>query len=172
MCSSDLKTFLVWKNSTPFGSSDAQFGKDLSFFTFELPWYQSILSWGFSTLILTTIVAAGVHFLYGGLRIQPGSDRSSVLARVQISVLLGLIVLLKAVAYYFDRFALSTKEGKLITGLSYTDVNASLPAKNILMAIAILCSLLFFANIVRKSWLLPATGVALMLVSALIVDGV
>ena len=166
------KTFLVWKNSTPFGSSDAQFGKDLSFFTFELPWYQSILSWGFSTLILTTIVTAGVHFLYGGLRIQPGSDRSSVLARVQISVLLGLVVLLKAVAYYFDRFALSTKEGKLITGLSYTDVNASLPAKNILMAIAILCSLLFFANIVRKSWLLPATGVALMLVSALIVDGV
>jgi uncharacterized membrane protein (UPF0182 family) len=100
------------------------------------------------------------------------TDRTTVAARVQISVLLGLIVLLKAVAYWFDRYALALKESKLITGLSYTDVNATLPAKAILSAIAVVCALLFFANIIRRSWLLPAAGTALLVVSSVLIAGI
>ncbi len=39
---------------------------------------------------------------------------------------------IKAVAYYLDRFALATSDEGIITGLTYTDVNALLPAKSIL----------------------------------------
>ncbi|MFN7802264.1 MAG: UPF0182 family protein, partial [Actinomycetes bacterium] len=99
-------------------------------------------------------------------------ERTTVAARVQLSILLGLLVLLKAVAYWFDRYALSLKEGRLITGLTYSDVNALLPAKSILAAIAVICSLLFFANIVRKSWLLPTAGVALMVIASVLIAGV
>ena len=99
------------------------------------------------------------------------TDRTTVAARVQISILLGLIVLLKAVAYWFDRFALALKESTLITGLKFTDVNAVLPAKAILAAIAVVCSLLFFANIVRRSWLLPAAGTALLVISSVLIAG-
>jgi uncharacterized membrane protein (UPF0182 family) len=113
-----------------------------------------------------------VHYIYGGIRPQVRSDRTSVAARVQLSVLLGLIVLMKAVAYWFDRYALALKENRLITGLTYTDVNATLPAKAILAAIAVICSLLFFANIVRKSWLLPAAGTALMVGASVLIAGV
>jgi uncharacterized protein len=113
-----------------------------------------------------------VHYLYGGIRPQVPQERTTVAARVQLSVLLGLIVLLKAVAYWFDRYALALKESRLITGLTYTDVNATLPAKSILAAIAIICSLLFFANIVRKSWLLPAAGTALMVAASVLIAGV
>jgi len=166
------KTWLIWRNSVPFGIKDSQFGKDVSFFAFDLPWYRAMLSWGFSTLIFAIIAPVAVHYIYGGIRLQAAGSRSTVTARVQISILLGLFVLLKAVAYWTDRFVLSTKEGRLFTGLSYTDVNASLPAKSILAGIAILCSLLFFANIVRKSWTLPVAGIGLLLVSALLIDGV
>jgi uncharacterized membrane protein (UPF0182 family) len=69
-----------------------------------------------------------------------------------------------------DRYALSLKQGKLITGLTYTDVNALLPAKAILAGISVVCALLFFANIVRRSWSLPVMGVGLLLVSALIIE--
>jgi uncharacterized membrane protein (UPF0182 family) len=86
--------------------------------------------------------------------------------------LLGLVVLLKAVAYWFDRYALALKENRLITGLTYTDVNALLPAKAILAGIAVICSLLFFANIIRKSWLLPAAGTALLVISSVLIAGV
>jgi uncharacterized membrane protein (UPF0182 family) len=165
-------SWLLYKNSTDFGVKDPQFGMDISFFAFRLPFLQTLISWAISTLILSTIASVAVHYIYGGIRPQVRSDRTSVAARVQLSVLLGLIVLMKAVAYWFDRYALALKENRLITGLTYTDVNATLPAKAILAAIAVICSLLFFANIVRKSWLLPAAGTALMVGASVLIAGV
>lgn len=165
-------SWLVFRNSTDFGINDPQFGMDISFFAFRLPFLQTMIGWAISTLILATIASVAVHYLYGGIRPQSVGDRTSVAARVQLSVLLGLIVLMKAVAYWFDRYALALKESRLITGLTFTDVNATLPAKSILAAIAIICSLLFFANIVRKSWLLPAAGSALMVGASVLIAGV
>ena len=165
-------SWLLFKNSTPFGVKDPQFGMDISFFAFRLPFLQTLIGWAISTLILATIASVAVHYIYGGIRPQVREDRTTVAARVQLSVLLGLIVLIKAVAYWFDRYALALKESRLITGLTYTDVNATLPAKAILAAIAVICSLLFFANIVRKSWLLPAAGTALMVGASVLIAGV
>jgi uncharacterized membrane protein (UPF0182 family) len=164
-------TWLLFKNSTLFGIKDPQFGMDISFFAFRLPMWQSLIGWGISTLVLTLIATAAVHYLYGGIRLQVREDRTTVAARVQLSVILGLIVLLKAVAYWFDRYALALKESRLITGLTYTDVNAVLPAKAILAAIAVICSLLFFANIIRRSWVLPAAGTALLVISSVLIAG-
>ena len=165
-------TWLLFNNSTSFGIKDPQFGLDISFFAFRLPMWQSLIGWGISTLVLTLIATAVVHYLYGGIRLQAREDRTTVAARVQLSVILGLIVFLKAVAYWFDRYALALKESKLITGLTYTDVNAVLPAKAILSAIAVVCSLLFFANIIRRSWLLPAAGTALLVISSVLIAGI
>jgi uncharacterized protein len=165
-------SWLQFTNSTEFGINDPQFGLDISFFAFRLPFLQTLIGWAISTLILATLASAAVHYLYGGIRPQLRSDRISVAARVQISILLGLIVLMKAVAYWFDRYALALKEGRLITGLTFTDVNATLPAKSILAAIAVICSLLFFANIVRKSLILPAAGSILMVGASVLIAGV
>ena len=164
-------TWLVFKNATPFGVTDPQFNMDISFFAFRLPFWQTLIAWGISTLVLAIIASTLVHYLYGGIRLQVQEDRTTVAARVQLSVLLGGVVLLKAVAYWFDRYALSLKESRLITGLTYTDVNAVLPAKAILSAIAVVCALLFFANIIRRSWLLPAAGTALLVISSVLIAG-
>jgi hypothetical protein len=164
--------WLLFRNSTEFGVVDPQFGLDVSFFAFRLPMYQALIGWAISTIILSLIAAAAVHYIYGGIRPAVKEERTTVAARVQLSILLGLLVLLKAVAYWFDRYALTLKEGRLITGLTYSDVNALLPAKSILAAIALVCSLLFFANIVRKSWLLPTAGVALMVIASVLIAGI
>lgn len=165
-------TWLLFKNSTAFGIKDPQFGMDISFFAFRLPMWQTLIAWGISTLVLATIASAIVHYLYGGLRPQVQQDRTTVAARVQLSVLLGGIVLLKAVAYWFDRYALALKDGTLITGLTYTDINALLPAKAILAGIAVVCALLFFANIIRRSLVLPAAGTALLVISSVLIAGI
>jgi hypothetical protein len=166
------ESWLLFKNSTSFGVKDPQFNMDISFFAFKLPFYQTMIAWAISTLILSIIAAAVVHYLYGGIRLQVQEDRTTVAARVQLSVLLGGVVLMKAVAYWFDRYQLALKESKLITGLTYTDVNATLPAKAILAAIAVVCALLFFANIIRRSWVLPAAGTALLVVSSVLIAGI
>lgn len=165
-------SWLLFRNSTPFGTKDPQFHLDISFFAFRLPFWQSLLEWGISTVIISLVAAAVVHYLYGGIRLQVREDRTTVTARVQLSILLGVIVLLKGAAYWLDRYHLALKEGRLITGLGYTDVNALLPAKAILAGIAVICSLLFFANIIRRSWVLPAAGVSLLVVSSVLIQSV
>lgn len=170
--SSMWESWLLFKNSTSFGVKDPQFNMDISFFAFQLPFYQTLIAWAISTLVLSIIAATVVHYLYGGIRLQVQEDRTTVAARVQLSVLLGGVVLMKAVAYWFDRYQLALKESKLITGLTFTDVNATLPAKAILAAIAVVCALLFFANIIRRSWVLPAAGIALLVVSSVLIAGI
>ncbi len=166
------RDYLLFKNATSFGVKDPQFGLDVSFFAFKLPFYQQLIAWGISVLIFAVIATFLVHYMYGGIRQAGAGERTTVVARVQLSVLFGAIVALKAVAYWFDRYALTLKQSKLITGATYTDVNATLPAKSILSAIAVVCAILFFANIVRRSWLLPAAGTALMVVSSVLIAGI
>jgi uncharacterized membrane protein (UPF0182 family) len=165
-------TWLQFRNATPFGVTDPQFGLDISFFAFKLPMYQALISWGISLVLISVVAAVGVHYLYGGIRPQAPTERTTTAARVQISVLLGFLVLLKAVAYWYDRYALALKENRLITGMTFTDVNALLPAKAILAAIALVCALLFFANIFRRSWLLPTAGTALLVISSVLIAGI
>lgn len=164
--------WLLYSNATEFGVVDPQFGRDISFFMFTLPFWQALVGWGISTLILSAIAAGVVHYIYGGIRPQVREDRTTVAARVQLSVLLGLIVALKAIAYWLDRYALATSDAGIITGLTFTDVNAVLPAKTILTGIAVICSLLFFANVIRRSWVLPAAGLALLGLSSFLIAGV
>ncbi|NDC51865.1 MAG: UPF0182 family protein, partial [Actinobacteria bacterium] len=167
-----FESWMLFRNATPFGATDPQFGRDISFFAFTLPFWQSLVGWAISTLLIATIASVVVHYIYGGIRPQVQQDRTTVAARVQLSVLLGFIVAIKAVAYWLDRFALSTSNEGLITGLTYTDVNAVLPAKAILTGIAALCAILFFANIIRRSWVLPAAGVALLGISSFLIAGI
>ena len=169
--SGEWGTFLLWRNATPFGIEDPQFGLDLSFFTFTLPFIQFLLTFGFATLFIAIVAVVIVQYLYGGLRLQPKGDRASGAAQSQLSLLIGLFILLKAVAYWFDRFALDTKSQQLVagfTGLKYTDVNAVLPALNILAAVSVLVSILFFINVFRRHWAIPVMGAILLVVTSVV----
>ena len=173
----EWRTFLQWRNGEPFGARDPQFGKDISFFAFDLPWWRFVLSFAFATVVLALIAAAVTHYLYGGLRLQATlGERATPAARVHLSVLLGTFVLLKAVAYWLDRYSLAVKDDRIgradFTGLTYTDVEAVLFGKLTLSAISVICAVLFFTNIFRRTWLLPGLGVGLLLLSALLVGGI
>jgi uncharacterized membrane protein (UPF0182 family) len=166
------RLWLAFTNRTPFGTKDPQFHQDISFFVFTYPFLRMILGYLFFTVIFSIFVAIVVHYLYGGLRLQSAGDRASPGARVHMSVLLGTFVLLKAVAYWFDRWGLAHSERGVVTGPSYTDVNAVLPAKTILAVIAVLCALLFFANIWWRGAMLLGVSLGLLLLSAILVGAV
>ena len=91
-------------------------------------------------------------------------------ARVQLAVLAGLFVLTKAVAYFFDRYSLlSSNRNGQFTGATYTDLNAVLPAKLILLVIAVICAVSFFAGVVLRDFRVPALGLALLVLSSIVV---
>jgi len=163
--------YLLWRNGVAFGQGDEYFNRDIGFFIFDYPWWRFLLSYGFVLLGLTIVATAVIHYLYGGIVLQGRSNRFSAAAQVHLSILLGLFMALKAVAYWMDRFGLAISGGSLFTGISYTDAHAVIPAKNILIVIALICAVLFFANAIRRSWLLPGIGLGLLVLSSILIGG-
>ncbi len=174
--SGQWRTWLMWVNGVSFGEKDPQFGLDVAFYAFDLPWYRFLLGFGFAAAVLSVIAAALTHYLYGGLRVTSPGARATAAATGHLSVLLGVFVALKAVAYWLDRYGLAVKSSDFKatgnwTGLRYVDANAYLPAKTILFCIAVICALLFFATIWRRTWQLPVIGFGLMVLSAILIGG-
>ncbi|AJE82468.1 integral membrane protein [Streptomyces albus] len=170
------RTWLMWVNGVDFGQKDPQFHLDVSFYAFDLPWYRFLLGFGFAATVLSLIAATVTHYLYGGLRITSPGARATSSATGHLSVLLGVFVTLKAVAYWLDRYGLAVKSSDFKatgnwTGLRYTDANAYLPAKTILFCIAVICAVLFFATLWRRTWQLPVIGFGLMVLSAVLIGG-
>src|SRR3954466_4695975 len=164
------QTWLTFRNSTPFNRTDPQFGLDLSFFVFDYPFYRLALGFGFAIVLLALIGSVLTHYVFGGLRLQTPGQKLSGAARVQLSVLLGIFLALKAVAYWLDRYGtVYSGRGNVYTGASYTDVNALLPAKNILVVVAAICAIAFFANIFFRNTVLPAAALVLLLFSSLVI---
>ncbi len=170
--SGQWQSYLMWRNGGSFGQGDVYFGRDIGFFVFDYPWYRFLTSFSFTVLVIALIVAAATHYLYGGIRLGASRDRIASGAQVQLSVLLGLFMLVKAVSYWLDRYGLAISDGRLFTGISYTDANAVLPAKNILAVIALICALLFFGNVFRPGWMLPVLGFGLLILSAILIGGI
>ena len=162
------RDFLLWRNSTPFGTTDPYFNRDIGFYVFELPWLHYLVGFAMAAIVLAVLASSVVHYLFGGIRLQARHDRLSDAAQVQLSVLLGLFLLFKAADYWLDRFDLTTDTSGRHTGMTYTIENAVLPSKNILMFIALLCAVLLFANVFRRTWMLPAVGLALLALSAIL----
>jgi uncharacterized membrane protein (UPF0182 family) len=171
--SGSWRTWLLFANQVPFGVKDPQFKQDISFFVFTYPFIRMVLTYLFAAVLLSLAAAAAVHYLYGGLRFEGRRPRATVAAQAQLFVLFGTFILLKAVAYWVDRYGIDfSQRGAVTTGASYTDVNAVLPAKTVLAVIAVLCALLFFAGAARRSAMLPGVGFGLLVLSAILIGGV
>lgn len=166
----DWQTVQMFLHGVSFGVSDPQFNKDVSFYAFELPFYHKLLGWGFWAVGISFVGALITHYLFGGLRLAGRGGELSGPARVQLAVLAGVFVLLKAVSYFLDRYELLfSQRNPLFTGASYTDLNAVLSAKIILMCIAVICAVAFFAGAVLRNLQLPAIAIALLLLSSILV---
>ncbi|HZQ30560.1 MAG TPA: UPF0182 family protein [Mycobacterium sp.] len=154
-----------------FGIKDPQFGKDLGFYAFDLPFYRLLLSYLLFSVFLALLANLVSHYIFGGIRLSGRTGVLSRSARIQLCSLVGTLVLLKAVAYWLDRYELlsHTRSGKPFTGAGYTDINAVLPAKMILLAIAVICAIAVFSAIVLRDLRIPAIGLVLLLLSSLII---
>ena len=166
------QTWLQWRNGTHFGVNDPQFGIDISYFTFTYPFQRFVLGLLFTAVVLSLLAAVAVHYLFGGVRLQTPGEKVTPAARVHLSVLLGIFVLLKAAAYYLDRYGLLFNERDARTGASYTDVNAVLPAKTILMFVALICAVAILANIFLRWVQLPAIAIVLLLLTSIVASGI
>ena len=164
--SGEWETFLLWRHGSglSFGQVEEQFDLDPAFYVFTLPWLRFVQGWLFSSLVGVTVLVALAHALWGGIRPQAPvfADKVAPAVRAHLSVLLGLIMLVKAWGYWIGRFDLLSSRRGVVQGASYTDVNAQLPALSFLAIVAVICAALFFLNIRVRLWSLPLIAVALL----------
>ena len=166
----DWQTVQQFVNSTPFGITDPEFGIDVGFYAFQLPFYRYVLDWLFIAVAVSFGVALITHYIFGGIRLTGRAGQVSAAARAQLAVLAGVFVLLKAVAYYLDRYELLYSDrSDLFTGATYTDLNAVMPAKLILLFISIICAAAFFVAVFRRNLQLPAIATVLLVLSSVLV---
>ncbi|UAL28565.1 UPF0182 family protein [Nocardioides rotundus] len=162
------RTYLLWRNGGSFGTRDQWFKKDAGFYVFDLPWYHFLTDFVMATAVVALLAAVLVHYLFGGIQFVTRNDRFSPGAQAQVSVLVAIFVLAKAVDYWLDRYDTLSASGGLIDGVTYTDEHAVIPAHNILAGIALICAVLFLVNLWRRNWMLPTVGVALLALSAIL----
>lgn len=170
------QTVQLFLNRQSFGVSDPQFHMDYGFYAFDLPFLRLILGTFAVLVALAFFITLVGHYLLGSIRIgnQAAGVRGSVSssARIQLATWAGVWMLLKVAGYWFDRYDLLNRAHSTFTGGSYTDINAVLPAKIILMVIAIVVALSFFSAIVIKDLRIPAVATVLMLLSGIAIGSV
>ena len=168
------QTVQLWMHGGDFGTTDPQFGNDVGFYIFRLPMIQLVLSWLFAATALAFVAVLVTQYVFGGIRFSAGKHRKvTAQAALQLSLLVGVFVLVKAVQYWFDRYDLlfSDRSG-IFTGASYTDVHAVLAAKIILMCIAAICAVGFIVGGALRSIKLPVIALALLVLSSIVIGGV
>ena len=160
--SAQWEDWLFFSNRVDFNVVDQQFGRDVGFYIFQLPFLTFIVSWAFASILIVFIVTAAQHYLNGGIRVQgqPGS-RVTPQVKAHLSFLLGFLALAKGVGYYLDRFELTLSSRGFVDGATYTDIKAKLPALQLLMIVSVFCFGLLIFNIWRRGFTYPIIAVGL-----------
>jgi len=162
---------LSYLNRTPFGETDPQFGLDISFYIFELPFLVGLVGFLSGAFLISLLLAAGVHIIYGSIKFNGRETFVSKAARIQIGLLAFLYLLVQGASLWLDQYLTMTSSSGLFTGATYSDVNAAIPGLQILAMISGVVALLFLVAAFVGKWRLPVIATGLMVVSSLILGG-
>ncbi|MBI2115880.1 MAG: UPF0182 family protein [candidate division NC10 bacterium] len=158
-------------NPTPFGIRDPLFDRDVAFYVFQLPLWNSLYGWLMRALVFSGLAAIAVYLCTGGIRVSPRGLAIARRARGHLLVLAAGLLLLKAAGYRLAMFDLLFSQRGVAFGAGYTDVNAQLPILKALMVLAGVSAALCLVTIRLRSWR-PLLGGVAALVGVAILGGV
>jgi len=138
---------LLFLNQSEFGLADPVFGRDVSFYIFTLPVLSIVREWLQSVLIaalMMVVVVSGIG--WRGWQIRTG-------VLLHLGVLGALFLSLLALGYQIDAANLVYSERGAAFGAGYTDVNAQVPAYNLLTIVTLITAVLLLVTVyVRRAW--------------------
>ena len=170
--SSQWQEWLMFRHRQAFSVGDPQFKANVGFYVFRLPFAQFVVAWAFGALVLATIVITAFHFINGSIRPQDRVQRVTPQAKVHLSVLVAGGTLLRAASYWLSKYDLTSSERGVVRGALYTDVNAQIPALNLMILVSLAVTALLMWNIRQRGWRLPVLGMGLWVVVAIVVGTV
>ena len=137
------ETWLVYWNAVPFGKVDPVLGYDVGFYVFALPFWRWLHSLAIIVLALATVGSGLIYVGAGFLRLSsqrgielrpPASTHASLLAVCWLAII--------AAGAWLAIPEMLTAPSGLITGATYVDVHARMPAAWALVVVAVIGMLL------------------------------
>jgi uncharacterized membrane protein (UPF0182 family) len=169
--SSDWLLFLRFLNRQSFNLTDPIFNMDVGFYIFSLPVYHFVQRWLIIALFLSLIGAAAVYALAQQNNLAEG--RMVVLPHVQLHLsVLGVFIFLGfALGHWLDLFDLMYSTRGVAFGASYTDINVSMPATWVMVAIAVATAIVLLINIFLRRALFSLLAIFIWIVAGIVGTG-
>ena len=149
----------LFMNPVSFNMQDPQFGRDISFYVFILPWLQTVYHWAIFAIGLIAVATSAVYLVYRGIEYTARGLLLGERARNHLLILLGIFLLIKAGGYYIDAFDLLHSPRGVSFGASFADIYGTLPALRVLTFLALIAAVLCFAQIARPGYKLVFLGI-------------
>jgi hypothetical protein len=162
------QSYLLFRNSQSFGVADDQFGADVGFYVFQLPFLTFVLNWLFAALLIVILLTVVAHVLNGGVVFVTPTPMIRQSTKSHLAVLLAVLAVLKAADYWLERYELTNSRRGIVQGATYAVVNAQIPALMLLILIALLTAGLFLSVVRTGSFRLPLLASALWLVVSIV----
>jgi len=140
--------WLLYLNQHDFGVTDPVFNRDVSFYVFSLPVLEMARGWLQSVLIAAMVLVIVVS---GAIGQRGWQARTGFL--VHLGILGALFLALLGLGYQIDAAELVYSERGAVFGAGYTDVNAQLPAYNLLTIVTLIAAVLLIVTaFMRRAW--------------------
>jgi len=133
---------------------------------------QLLSDWLFGMLLGVLALSAVMHVYGGAIRLGERLKGFDPHVKAHLSVLAGLIVASRAFDYWLSIYQLNFSPRGQVTGASFTDVHAQLPAYQILMFLALATGVTLLFNIRFKGWRLPAVAIGVWVGASVLVGSV
>ncbi|MFM1784327.1 MAG: hypothetical protein RLZZ579_604 [Actinomycetota bacterium] len=167
----EWQTAALFLNGEDFGTTDAHFGLDVGFYVFDLPFFTFSVGYLSGAVFLAALINLGVHVVYGGIRFNGREISISKPARIQLSLLVALYLILQGLSLWLDQYSTVVTSGTLFTGVNYTDANAVIPGLQILALISVAVAVAFLITAFIARWRIAIISTALMVASSLVLGG-
>lgn len=169
------QTVLHFIYRVPFGQNDPIFGRDISFYLFELPFYQFLQNWFMPLLVFAMLGVVGLYTLRYLPQLQGGRLTAAdipVHLRRTLAICGGIFFLLWAVGYQLNIYELVYSPRGVAFGASYTDMNATRWSLYVQTAAILALALVSFYNYFQLQWKPILAIGAVWLSAALLLGGI
>lgn len=159
-------------HAASFQQTDPVFGRDISFYVFELPFYELLRSLLTTAFILALVfVGLGYLFLAAG-EFLDGGWRVFSPVKLHLALLAAGLLLIKAWDYRLQAYGLLLSSRGAVFGAGYTDMHARLPVLNILMVLAAVAAVAVFIGIWRGRLRPIGLGIGVLIAAAILLGGI
>jgi len=169
---SSWEKILIYLNRTSFGIADPIFNKDIGFYMFSLPLWEYVRNWLSFALTIITVVVGAIYILKKAVKYEYKKLIIETPVKVHLSLLIGLILILKSWQYWLNAFKILYSTRGVIFGAGYTAIHADLLALRVLMVVALICAAIFFATARKENWKMPVLGLAVLIGATILLGGV